>query len=236
MEPERSIQKFQGFIFDLDGTVYLGEKLISGADDTILTLRNMGKKVVFLSNKPLYTREDYARKLTNMGVRVCLDGVSPESDRMVEELNTIKAKIFEAEIHRLKTDGLNESPHIQWLHVEDRFTPMGVKMIGAFCHTIKNMEFIDPKKYIAGFQDIPDEIPGFGPIAFNEVKISMRVPAFMEKEIKEEKAAALNTFLPEATNRLGGFSDACHRLAAATTLAIGKEDELIEEMEKIISV
>jgi len=68
MEPERSIQKFQGFIFDLDGTVYLGEKLISGADETILTLRNMGKKVVFLSNKPLYTREDYARKLTNMGI------------------------------------------------------------------------------------------------------------------------------------------------------------------------
>ena len=68
MEPERSIQKFQGFIFDLDGTVYLGEKLIPGADKTILTLRNMGKKVVFLSNKPLYTREDYARKLTNMGI------------------------------------------------------------------------------------------------------------------------------------------------------------------------
>ena len=178
----------------------------------------------------------YYQRGPDMGVRVCLDGVSPESDRMVEELNTIKAKIFEAEIHRLKTDGLNESPHIQWLHVEDRFTPMGVKMIGAFCHTIKNMEFIDPKKYIAGFQVIPDEIPGFGPIAFNEVKISMRVPVFMEEEIKEEKAAALNTFLPEATNRLGGFSDACHRLAAATTLAIGKEDELIEEMEKIISV
>jgi hypothetical protein len=40
-EPERSNQNFQGFIFDLDGTVYLGEKLIPGADETILTLRNM---------------------------------------------------------------------------------------------------------------------------------------------------------------------------------------------------
>jgi len=178
----------------------------------------------------------YYQKGPDMGVRVCLNGVSPESDRMVEELNTIKAKIFEAEIHRLKTDGLKESPHIQWLHVKDRFTPMGVKMIGAFCHTIRSMEFIDPKKYIAGFQVIPDEIPGFGPVTFNEVKISMRVPAFMEKEIKEENAAALNTFLPEATNRLGGFSDACHRLAAATTLSIGKEEKLIEEMEKILSI
>jgi NagD protein len=61
-------QKFQGFIFDLDGTVYLGETLIPGADETILSLRNMGKKVVFLSNKPLYTRGQYARKLTKLGI------------------------------------------------------------------------------------------------------------------------------------------------------------------------
>ncbi len=45
MEPERLDQKFQGFIFDLDGTVYLGETLIPGADETILSLRNWGKKL-----------------------------------------------------------------------------------------------------------------------------------------------------------------------------------------------
>jgi hypothetical protein len=44
----------------------------------------------------------------------------------------------------------------------------------------------------------------------------------------------LNVLLPEATSRLGGFSDACHSLTAATTVAIGKEEKLIAEMEKII--
>ncbi len=97
------------------------------------------------------------------------------------------------------------------------------------------MDFIDPQKYIAGYQTIPNEIPGFGSIGFNEIKISMRVPADLEKMIKKKKIAALNTFLPEATNRLGGFSDACHRLAAATTIAIGKEEVLIDEMEMILS-
>ena len=62
----------------------------------------------------------------------------------------------------------------------------------------------------------------------------MRVPPNLEEEIKLENAEPLNTFLPEATSRLGGFSDACHRLAAATTLAIGKEKELIAEMERIL--
>jgi len=40
--------------------------------------------------------------------------------------------------------------------------------------------------------------------------------------------------LPEATEKLGGFADACHSLTAAVTVAIGKEEQLIEEMENII--
>jgi hypothetical protein len=120
--------------------------------------------------------------------------------------------------------------------VENRFSPMGVKMIGAFCDAIKDKAYIDPKRYLAGFQIIPNEIPGFGPITLNEVKISMRVSAYMEEEIRAGKLMGLNVLLPEATNKLGGFSDACHTLTAATTVAIGKEEELIEEMEKILSI
>jgi single-stranded-DNA-specific exonuclease len=120
--------------------------------------------------------------------------------------------------------------------VEDRFSPMGVKMIGLFCETIQDTDFIDPQRYIAGFQRIPDEIPGFGPIAFNQVKISMRVSPYMETEIRAGRARGLNIFLPEATNRLGGFSDACHSLTAATTVAVGREEDLIAEMEKILRV
>jgi len=59
---------FQGFIFDLDGTVYLSDSLIPGADKVITLLRAKGRKVVFLSNKPLQTREDYAAKLTRLGI------------------------------------------------------------------------------------------------------------------------------------------------------------------------
>jgi hypothetical protein len=169
-----------------------------------------------------------------MGVRVCFEGISQESDRMVKTLKTIKNKIFDAEFARLREGGLKKTDHIQWHHVEDRFVPMGVKMIGSFCLAIRNMDFIDPRKYIAGFQIIPNEIPGFGSIAFDEAKISMRVPMNLEKEIKAGTVAPLNTFLTEATNKLGGFSDACHRLAAATTIAKGKEEALIDEMERIL--
>lgn len=169
-----------------------------------------------------------------MGIKVALDGRSPESDRMVEELKAIRTRLFDDEIKRIKSDGLKQTPHIQWFHVQKRFFPMGVKMIGAFCDAIRETDLIDPRKYLAGFQVIPDEIPGFGAITFNEVKISMRVAPFMEGEIRAGRAMGLNVFLPEATNKLGGFSDACHTLTAATTVAIGKEEGLIEEMERIL--
>ena len=174
----------------------------------------------------------YYQNGPEMGIKVCLEGISSDSDRMVEQFKSIKTSIFDAEIARLQDNGLRLSPHIQWLHVEDRFSPMGVKMIGVFCETIRDMAFINPKKYIAGFQVISNKIPGFGPVTLNDVKISMRAPDYLEKKIKKGSAEALNTFLPEATNRLGGFSDACHSLTAATTVAIGKEEELIEEMER----
>jgi hypothetical protein len=176
----------------------------------------------------------YYQKGPDMGVGVCLDGVSLESDRMVEELKVVRTKIFKDEIVNLQADAMKQAPHIQWFHVEKRFFPMGVKMIGAFCDAIRETNLINPQKYLAGFQIIPDEIPGFGAIKFNQVKISMRVSPFMEGEIRAGKVMGLNILLPEATNKLGGFSDACHSLTAATTVAVGKEEELVEEMEKIL--
>ncbi len=176
----------------------------------------------------------YYQKGPDVGVKVCLEGASPASDRMVEELKAIRTRIFDQETARLRSGGLQQAPHIQWFTVEKRLFPMGVKMIGAFCDSIRVTNLIDPLKYLAGFQIIPDEIPGFGDIAFNEVKVSMRVSPYMEEEIRAGKAMGLNVLLPEATSRLGGFSDACHSLTAATTVGIGKEERLIQEMERII--
>ncbi len=57
-----------GFVFDLDGTVYLGEAALPGSVDGIAELRRRGKRVLFVSNKPLEPRELYAAKLTRLGI------------------------------------------------------------------------------------------------------------------------------------------------------------------------
>lgn len=59
---------YDAYIFDLDGTVYLGEALLPTAGETITRLRELGKRTVFLSNNPTHTRYDYSAKLTRLGL------------------------------------------------------------------------------------------------------------------------------------------------------------------------
>lgn len=64
-----------GFVFDLDGTVYLGEAALPGAVETVAHLRENGKRVLFVSNKPLEPRTAYAAKLTRLGIPTDPDDV-----------------------------------------------------------------------------------------------------------------------------------------------------------------
>ncbi|MGD8993171.1 MAG: hypothetical protein PVI00_17060, partial [Desulfobacterales bacterium] len=119
----------------------------------------------------------------DMGVQICLEGKTVMADQMLARFKQIQQEAFEGEILRLEQGGLQQSSHIQWFHVQDRFAPMGCKMIGAFCETHKNAGFFDPDKYIAGFQLIPNEIPRYGRLPLQAVNISMRAPAALEDKI-----------------------------------------------------
>ncbi len=177
----------------------------------------------------------YYRNGPDLGVKLCLEGPNAASDQMLTQLRAIQHSAFDAEIARLKSGGLLKTPHLQWFHVQERFAPMGVKMIGVFLDAVKSSEFIDPDRYLAGFQFILDDIPGFGPVGMRDVKISMRTTAPLASAIQAGTKPGLDVLLPKATALLGGFSDACHTLTAATTVAIGREEQLIEEMEHFLA-
>ena len=60
--------RFNGYIFDLDGTIYLGDTLLPGAARTVVALRVEGRRVLFLSNNPTRDAAAVAAKLTNFGI------------------------------------------------------------------------------------------------------------------------------------------------------------------------
>jgi HAD superfamily hydrolase (TIGR01450 family) len=78
--PERA---YAGYIFDLDGTVYLGDALLPGAAEAIAAIRARGGLVVFATNKPLETAADYAAKLTRLGVPAAPADVVTALDSLV---------------------------------------------------------------------------------------------------------------------------------------------------------
>ncbi len=82
------IPAYDGYIFDLDGTVYLGDTLLPGAVELLARLRRDGRRVAFLSNNPTKSREQYVAKLTRLGIRADLAEVVNTTYVMVEWLKT----------------------------------------------------------------------------------------------------------------------------------------------------
>ncbi len=64
----RPTRLYGAYIFDLDGTVYLGGALLPTAGETITALRRQGRRVLFLSNNPTHTRSAYSERLTKLGL------------------------------------------------------------------------------------------------------------------------------------------------------------------------
>ena len=66
---------YEGYVFDLDGTIYLGDELLPGAERLVHKLRGLGKRVVFLSNNPTKDPKMYAEKLGKLGLETPADEI-----------------------------------------------------------------------------------------------------------------------------------------------------------------
>lgn len=63
-----SLKNIKYFIFDLDGTVYLGNKLLPGAKELLDWIRDNNKEFLFLTNNSSKGIEEYVTKLRRLGI------------------------------------------------------------------------------------------------------------------------------------------------------------------------
>jgi HAD superfamily hydrolase (TIGR01450 family) len=82
----RPTRTFGGYVFDLDGTLYLGDRLLPGAAETVQAVRAAGGRVAFLTNKPLETPAAYAAKLTDLGIPAGAHEVVSSTDALLRYL------------------------------------------------------------------------------------------------------------------------------------------------------
>lgn len=81
------LRRFDAYIFDLDGTIYVDDELIPGADETIAALRADGARVAFVTNNPLHPAADYAERLTRLGIPVDPSEIVTSIDALVRYLD-----------------------------------------------------------------------------------------------------------------------------------------------------
>ncbi|MGO1674152.1 MAG: HAD-IIA family hydrolase [Canibacter sp.] len=59
---------YEAYVFDMDGTIYLGSELLDGAKQLIDKLREREIPVRYVTNNPSLSPEQYAEKLTSLGL------------------------------------------------------------------------------------------------------------------------------------------------------------------------
>jgi len=73
---QRPTRLYEAYVFDMDGTIYLGDELLPGAARLITELRRREIPVRFLSNNPTRDPDMYAAKLTKLGLPTGVDDIA----------------------------------------------------------------------------------------------------------------------------------------------------------------
>eukprot|EP00835_Amoeboradix_gromovi_P006478 NODE_769_length_4386_cov_0.176155.p1 type:complete len:282 gc:universal NODE_769_length_4386_cov_0.176155:2787-1942(-) len=62
--------KYDTFLFDMDGVLWQGNKIISNSIQTVQFLRDNGKNVYFITNNSTKSRSSYVKKLKKLGLDI----------------------------------------------------------------------------------------------------------------------------------------------------------------------
>src|SRR5258705_8667051 len=69
------MDEFDGFLVDLDGVVWIGREPVPGATESLRSLIEEGKEIVFVTNNPGRAPATYAERLRSAGVPIADDRV-----------------------------------------------------------------------------------------------------------------------------------------------------------------
>jgi hypothetical protein len=167
------------------------------------------------------------------GIDFLLSRNQGEAVRAAAALSQLKTRFFATELKSVRNDGLPQSGRFQWVDAKSRFMPMGVKAIGLFLEKLVMQGLVDEAKYVVGFQHFPESIPGVGEIGVSLTKVSARVPPKLRRAIERGISPDLMKLIPEATRKLGGTADGCHRFSAASLIERGREREFVQVLEDV---
>lgn len=103
----RLVDRFDAFLLDLDGVVWRGEEPIGGAPETIARLREIGKRIVFVTNNASRTPRQYAVKLMRMLIPTDPNDVVTSGNVVVQHLRDIGLRTSDR-VHACAAPGMGQ--------------------------------------------------------------------------------------------------------------------------------
>lgn len=89
----------------MDGTIYLGDELIDGSKEFLETIKEKGKRYIFLTNNSSKSKEVYVEKLNKLGIQASEEEVFTSGEATTMYLKKHKKG---AKIYLLGTEALEE--------------------------------------------------------------------------------------------------------------------------------
>ena len=68
MEKETLLQSIRLYLFDMDGTLYLGDRLYAFTTELLETIKKTGRRYLFMTNNSSKSVADYIKKLEKLGI------------------------------------------------------------------------------------------------------------------------------------------------------------------------
>ena len=166
-----------------------------------------------------------------LGVQASLEGISDKIKQKINEWEEKRKTVNKKLIGRLYRERLKETDHIQWFDAGDMYMGMGTKVIGQFCSFLSyQARLIKPDKYILGFVNVPPEVPSWGKLKDEWIKVSVRVPKGLHALIDQGKMLGAVDLLLKASEGFG-VADG-HKYAANVVIPKDKKENLIKNADK----
>ena len=85
----KTLSDVKCFLLDMDGTFYLGDRLIDGSLDFIRAVEDSGRDYLFLTNNSSHNAAHYVKKLAKMGLSVTRDKVLTSGQATAVKVNEL---------------------------------------------------------------------------------------------------------------------------------------------------
>jgi HAD superfamily hydrolase (TIGR01457 family) len=123
MNKNDSLTQVRCFLLDMDGTFYLGERLIEGALEFIEVLKKQGCEYLFLTNNSSKDSRQYAEKITRLGLPISREKVLTSGEATAMHIQAQKPG---ARVYVVGTSALENEFHERGFLLSDEAPDLAV--------------------------------------------------------------------------------------------------------------